>query len=213
MHTIQPIDNPRTSLNEHERDDLLNRLLPTTRSGFGTPMERDDVEKHLIHVDRTYLLFAEDRLVGFSSYDFHETSDGSVLYLSGIALDRSAHGRGLFAAVNARALDEYDPQYFVMRTQNPVIYRGVEKLVDTIYPGSGVSPAPVLRIARHFAGAPMEDATHVVRGLYGTCLYDDVPLLQPTRRFFDECLRMDYARGDSVVIVGERKSTRGGPVQ
>lgn len=205
MNTIKPIESPGTTLSLQAQQALLERLLPTTRSAFGTPITEDDVCNHLFDADRTYLLEHDGALVGFSSYKHLHTEHGAVLYLSGIAIDRSAHGKGLFRCVNEHALASYDPDYLVMRTQNPVIYRGVERLVDMICPARCPSPERVLDIARRFAGKEMEPDTHVVRGLYGTSLYDVIPADLPTRDFFDECLRMDYARGDSVVIVGVLK--------
>jgi hypothetical protein len=193
MLDVKLIENPRMNLNEA----LLPTLTAIARNAFGTHMGDGDVAAHVLDVDRIYLIKRSDEIVGFSSYN----SNNEELYLSGIVLRRDAQRKGIFSEMNGRALADTMPKYFVMRTQNPVIYGATKTLVRNIYPGLSAAPKHIGEIAQKYGGASMGE-DFVIRGCYGTSLYDKIPE-HSAKKFFDNVLKMDYGRGDAVIIVGE----------
>jgi hypothetical protein len=190
--SIECIRNPRDSIAEES----IPALVAVARNAFGTEVTYEDVKAH-VHGDLLYLIRDRDELIGFSSYNTREEE----LYLSGIVIRRDRHRKGIFHEVNALAIRETLPRYLVMRTQNPVVYAGAKKLARSIYPdGCGV-PEHILRVARRYGGHRMDDDL-VIRGCYGASLYDYIPE-HSAKRFFDDVLKLDYERGDSIIIVGE----------
>jgi hypothetical protein len=202
MHDSRLSDIDVRLINDPRRSEEAQRLLPVlaaiARNGFGTAMTAEDVQTHVTGVDRLYLIRERENIVGFSSYDQHD----DVLYLNGIVVHRDCQKRGIFGHVNSIALRDAYPAHFAMRTQNPVVYGATKKIVREIYPREPLLPPKhILEIARRYGGGQMEEDTFVIRGCYGTSLYDRIPAHED-RRLFDNVLKLDYGRGDAVIIVG-----------
>jgi hypothetical protein len=79
--------------------------------------------------DRLGLVWAEDRLAGFTGWCVEQLEpDITVLWFKAAGIDPTDHGRGAFAAArditaDLRWMTSFGaPTYFVMRTPNPLIY-------------------------------------------------------------------------------------------
>lgn len=98
-----------------------------------------------------------------------------------------------------------------MRTQNPVIYAGTKKLVDKLYPNEeGNIPERIKKIGKHIAKdylkmKDFDENSFVSRENYGCSLYDKTPRHEISNKFCDEDLKLDYAKGDCVILIGEVK--------
>lgn len=207
MHTLQleHLIAPALSLDTEEQRALVRQLTGVARSAFGTSITEADVENHVLTADFLYTLRNGEGTVGFSAYNVRKHEDEKILYLSGIAVRRELHGSGFFKRANTLALAQEEPDYFAMRTQNPVIYGATKKLVKAIYPNGGPIPENIKAVGRMFAGMEFDPKTFICRSTYGACLYDSVPAYNGAREFFDSELKLDYAAGDSIMIVGTTK--------
>lgn len=200
--TIDTIESPKTQFTENERSSLVDVLVPVARDGFGTPITREDVDLHAFSGDFMHLLKRDGRIVGFSTYRRFATEFGPVLHFNGTVIERDSQRCGLYRLARTLAFAEERPAYFTLRTQNPVIYGVAQDFAKKIYPNGRPVPEHVLSIARCIGGDTMESETLVVRGFYGTSLYDTIPECGDVNRFFNESLRMNYQRGDAVIAVG-----------
>jgi hypothetical protein len=204
MHTLQleRIISPGMALEQDEQETLVSQLTQVAQSAFGTHITEEDVRNHVLTADVLYLLRTADEPVGFSAYTTRMHDGACILYLSGIAVQRELQGSGFFNRVNQLALAAEQPDYFAMRTQNPVIYGATKKFVGKIYPNGETIPEHIKAIGALFAGLEFDPETFICRRTYGTCLYDRVPEYSGARAFFDGKLGLNYAAGDSIVIVG-----------
>jgi len=198
-----------------EREKLLDQLVSIARDGFGTDMTREDVENHVFKVGELYLVQVDRALVGFAGYDHIRFKDKNILYLQGIVIRRDFQRHGLFHRVNTKAINYNGFDFLAMRTQNPVIYAATQKLVKELYPNGTPAPEVVAEIAKYIARdflkmKDFDDQTFVGRSTYGVCLYDFIP--QPVHgranSFFNQSLRLNYAQGDSVLLVGALKNEK-----
>ena len=201
--------NPRCKIN-NQKD--IDELVDIAREGFGTEMTEQDVRNHVLNTDILYLVkdIESDKNVAFSSYDLVNFGNDKILYLNGIVVRRSLQKSGLFYDINKRVLSIDDFDYIVMRTQNPVIYGATKKLVKNIYPAQEDVPKKIKDLAsiiamEHLHMKSFDPETFVGRGTYGVCLYDSIPHHKDTNAFFDKKLKLDYDKGDSVLIIGELK--------
>ena len=191
-------------------DNLVKNLAEIATDGFGKERPEEDVRNHVLKVDRLYLAFdgERDKLVAFSSYDYMDVEGQKVLYLCGTVVRKECQQLGLFELINRMELTScpFIPDFFVGRTQNPIIYSAMSKLVKTAYPNKAKIPDEIKRIGTAIAieKLRMEDfdpETFVGRGTYGEALYGQVPN-NSARPFFDDVLKINYEKGDSVLIVG-----------
>lgn len=195
---------------DSDADNLVKSLAEVATDGFGKPRPEEDVRNHVLQVDRLYLAFdgAHDKLIAFSSYDYLDMHGCKTLYLCGTVVRKEYQNQGMFDLVNRMELANcpFGPDYFVGRTQNPVIYSAMSRLVKSAYPSAVPIPEDVKKIGVAIAKEKLhmddfDPETFVGRGTYGESLYDEVPYCK-ARPFFDNTLKINYKRGDSVLVVG-----------
>lgn len=206
--SMERFDSPDSCFSGFDREVLVDKLTEIARDGFGSRMERGDVESHVMSVDALYLLNSGDEVVGFSSYDFLDSDDKRVLYLSGIVVKREFQKNGLFYKTQSEVISSDCFDYFTMRTQNPVMYAATQKLVKKIYPNNEIIPDEIRQVARmvasnHLGMERFCDDSFVGRVTYGKCLYDQVPSHERADDFFNKELGLNFSKGDSVILIGE----------
>lgn len=193
---------------------FTQEVADLTNKGFGIGTTVEDVKNHVFSVDRLYLGFDEGKLVTFASFDHHRFAGKNILYLSGIIVDPECQKKGIFTTINSRELGAFEPDYLVMRTQNPVVYGATRRhLVESLCPGCSRPPDDALLIASAIAltyGFPVPELEDylghlVMRGAYGTSFYDEIPYDPDGSPLFDS-LKLDYQAGDAVVLVGKVQS-------
>ncbi|MFH1174567.1 MAG: GNAT family N-acetyltransferase [archaeon] len=190
-----------------ERKQQLVRVLTTiAQEGFGTKITSEDVERHVLDVQDLYLIEQEGETIGFSSYDLYVIEGKNVLYLSGMVLRPAYQGKGLFGKVNRQVIPS-TCDIFAGRTQNPVVYAARKKLVKKLYPDGRDIPSDIKTIGRilardHLHMRDFDEETFVGRGTYGVSLYDCIPYHAGDYEFFREQLKLDFAAGDSVLLLG-----------
>jgi hypothetical protein len=131
--------------------------------------------------DRLVLVWAGDRLVGFSGWVVaHVEPDATVLWYKAAGTDPAEQGRGAFAAARDTMGDMSwmtsfgPPAYFVMRTPNPVIYDNAQKwwgrfpdmykhFVPKITEDGGMEPVD---------DEARETAARIAKALWPECEYD-----------------------------------------
>jgi hypothetical protein len=207
MEKIKLIKNPDKTTAGSERQTLVDRLAHIARTGFGTNITQEDVENHVMQVDKLYLIMEDSVIAGFSSYGIMEHNNRKILYLHGIVVMPEFQKHGIFQRLNRLALSEENYDFLAMRTQNPVVYAATEHLVKKLFPNRKKAPEDVKKIAVHLAldhlkMQAFDEETFVGRHTYGTCLYSDVPKHQRSSELFDSILKLDYKAGDSVILVG-----------
>jgi hypothetical protein len=201
------IDKPYDTIHGKERTNLVDTLLTIARNGFGTEVTRDDVENHVLKVDKLYLASLDDKVIGFSSYNMFDIDSKNILYLNGIVVLRDHQKNGLFYKINNDILSKDNYDYLVMRTQNPVIYAATQKIVKEIYPNGKAAPEDIKSIARKTAidylkMKDFDEETFVGRNTYGVCMYDKVPHHSRGDNLFNDKLKLNYESGDTILIVG-----------
>jgi hypothetical protein len=192
---------------------LVEELTPVARNAFGMPITKEDVKNHVIPVDTLFITSQEGNVKGFSSYKTYSFEDYSVIYGSGACVLRSEQGKGLYRRFNEEGIrtetDKHKAKkfYFAARTQNPVIYATIGRILNRIYLNEEESPDDICEIARkmaHILGGEI-DKEFVMRNAYGSCLYDVIPRYKDEKvnNMFDRLLR--YEKGDALLIVGKLK--------
>ncbi len=200
------IDAPQ---NMADDDLLLDGLTSVTRKGFGTEMGREDVRAHAFEPDVLYLIYAENNYAGFATFEHYKQDDKNVLFLEGIVLDPKYQGCGLFSRVVEKELAEFDADILAMRTQNPAVYRATQNLRQTkqIFPNENDVPENVKHFAEDLADMKYKltlDDNFVMRNVYGCSLNGTRPECS-SNYFFDKHLKIDYDKGDCVLIISEVK--------
>lgn len=192
-------------------DAFTQEVADLTNKGFGIGTTVEDVKNHVFPLNRLYLAFEDDTLVAFASFDHHRFAGKDILYLSGIIVDPECQKQGVFTHINKTEIEASNPDYLVMRTQNPVVYGATKRhLTETLYPNcekasdEALLVAAAIAIHHNYPLSQLQDYFDllVVRGAYGTSFYDTIPFDKDGTKVFDS-LNMDYMGGDAVVLVGK----------
>ena len=91
-----------------------------------------------------------------------------------------------------------------LRTQNPRMYRALEKHCSSVYPNSNEDIPDAIRAEfARYLGSEIDDRG-VVRRHYGGLFYGEEPTYDRVSDFFKEELGMDLYRGDAMLAIGVR---------
>jgi hypothetical protein len=124
------------------------------------------------------------------------------LIVEGIALAPEVQGKGIFRILTEQAAGSN--KLVFLRTQNPRMYRALEKFCDVIYPNTQAfsgNKNPFLQEFAEYINSKL-DNLGVVRGYYGGLFYGKEPTHCKISRFFKENLKMDLSKGDAVLVMG-----------
>jgi hypothetical protein len=179
----------------------LEQVVDVVRSGFGRNLDFEDIYKHVTAPEEVYLLRNKD-ILAMASYNTRNFCGFDSLIVEGIALSPKVQGKGVFRLLADQAVD--DKKLIFLRTQNPRMYRALEKYCSAIYPStinfSGNNNRFLEEFA-HYLGCKIDEKC-VVRGYYGGLFYGEEPKHCEVGRFFKEDLKMDLSKGDAVLAVG-----------
>ena len=203
---LQTIENPEEFLEANP--EVADQLIEVAQSAFsqpGVPPAKETKEHVLPHP--TLILaydFKEDKYAGFSSAN--EIED--TVYESGIAVRDDLKGNGLGKAMLATTIEEQlegDEGVVTYRTQNPLMY-DCSRTVFNAFPREKEETPELLQDKMDaVAGAldPDEEFDRpVVKEAYSEPMYSHLPEVD-SRDFMEEDLKMDYEKGDAVIVAGE----------
>ncbi len=209
---IERIVSPNESIDSRRRASLLPSLLHVARTGFGCQVPEDDVMNHVFvkpHI--LYIIKDKDEIISFAS--FRELGEQKqILYLDGIVVLPEYQKRGIFKEVNEGQIRSGKYAFMAGRTQNPAVYRAIQKLesVGNVYPNESCEiPSHIKEIGVDIAERDLgmkffEPRTFVERKTYGDGgMYGFIPSSPVMSNFFDDTLKINYKEGDSVLIVAD----------
>ena|SRR3989338_3519117 len=195
---------------------ILNSVVDTVRQAFGSEMTREDIIAHLKNPQKRYLATDDSgRIAAMAGYSQHLILGSHLLFVDGVAIHPDFQGAGLFRELTNMALE--NEEFIGLRTQNPRMYRAIEKISQ-----GGICPSASCQHLREGTEKELKrlcaiknalcakvgfsvDFQGVIRGCYGRSLYGEVPQHNRTTPLFQEVLKVNYERGDSVVCVGRLK--------
>ncbi len=200
---LERITNPQVFFREN-KEDFMN-IVQVVRDAFGTPMTEEDIYQHLTMPSKVYLLKDSGKVFGMCSYSPKILNGTRVLFVDGIAINPNAQGRGVFGEVTLIAKE--DEKFVALKTQNPRMYRALEKFSHKIFPNDSlIFPERISTVMKDLADNLhlKVDSLMVARGFYGTSLYPLALNHQTASRLFDDILKVDYKNGDSVLCLGTK---------
>lgn len=164
-------------------------------------MDYDDIYNHVTQPEEVYLLHKDDQLVAMGSYSRARFSGYPSLVVEGIAVSPEMQGRGVFREITANV--ENREEVICLRTQNPRMYRALEKYCKDVYPGQFKIPSKVREIREEFADSLNceIDENGVVKGYYGGLFYGKIPYHEKVNLLFEE-LGVNLDKGDALLLVG-----------
>lgn len=137
-----------------------------------------------------------------ASYNCRYFCGFSSLVVEGIAMLPEVQGKGIFKLLTEQALNS--EKIVCLRTQNPRMYRALEKFCKKVFPNKGKTPNNLKLALKEFAKYTNSelDEKGVVRGYYGGLFYGKEPTHCEISKFFKEDLKMNLSRGDAVLVAG-----------
>jgi hypothetical protein len=136
-----------------------------------------------------------------SSYNRLVLSGIPSLVVEGIAVSQAIQGKGFFKDVTEIARS--NEAVICLRTQNPFMYRALEKYCSYIYPGQNRMPVAVKAIQDDLAShlSCGIDEQGVIKGFYEGLFYGEKPVHRFVSPLFEK-LGMDVNNGDAVLAIG-----------
>ena len=141
------------------------------------------------------------KIDAMASYNRKTLGEKLALILEGICMDPCIQGKGIFKKLTDCAIK--DEGIICLRTQNPRMYRALEKYCNSIYPGERESPVHVKAAIMDFAkylGCNI-DGNGVVKGYYGGLFYGKEPHHERVDPLFKR-LGINLHNGDAVIAIG-----------
>lgn len=173
--------------------------------GFGRELDFQDIYDHVTSPDEVYLLRNEQAIESMASYNRRVFSGKTALIVEGVVVSPRIQGKGVFGNITEKVKDSED--FICLRTQNPRMYRALEKICDKTYPNliSQRFPSETLRsdLANHFDCEVGHNG--VARGFYGSLFYGLEPIHPDYTDFFKKHLGMHLEDGDALLVVGTIK--------
>lgn len=183
--------------------ELLKKVEICVRRAFDKDICSDDIYEHAISPEFVYLLESRDSdILAFAGYNQLNLSGIPCLVAEGIAVHPSFQGRDLFRKLTDCAAN--GESVICLRTQNPRMYRALEKYCSVVYSGEHI-PEAICAIRKDLAshlGCTL-DEKGVVKGYYGGLFYGKEPVHKRVSPFFEE-LGVDVNNGDALLAVGVR---------
>lgn len=169
-------------------------------SAFGRNLEFDDIYNHVTSPESLYLL-RQEKMVAMASYNKQKFADVDSLVVEGIAVAPEMQGKGIFKAITNHALN--GEMVICLRTQNPRMYRAMEKYCSETYPGEKDTPVVTKAITLDFAKylRCAIDGNGVVKGYYGGLFYGQEPHHSKVDPLFQK-LGVNLHNGDGLLVVG-----------
>lgn len=177
-------------------------MVKVVRKAFGRDLEFEDIYRHVTLPEEVCLLRQNGSIVAMRSHNRKNLSGLPSLILEGAAIDPSLHGNGIYGKLLSEI---YKGEVVIcLKTQNPRVYAGLEKFCAKVYPRMDEMPCAIREIQKSLAlnfGCKI-DENGVARGYYGGQLYGEEPFHERVSPFFKEKLKMDFYKGDGILVVG-----------
>lgn len=169
-------------------------------------MDYKDIYSHVTSPEIVFLAEENNRVLAMASYSSVFLSGISSLIVEGIAIDPLVQGKGIFSKMTDFARNE---EYAVcLRTQNPRMYRALQKYCSVIYPDKKEMPSAIREIRKELAECMKCKINErgVVGGYYGGLFYGEEPTHPKVTSFFKEELELKLERGDALLCIGLGRS-------
>jgi hypothetical protein len=197
---IKEIQNPKNFFDSNPLK--LQEVVNVVRSGFGKKTDFRDIYEHVTSPERVYLLEKEKRIVAMASYNKKIFSGFPSLIVEGIAIKEAFQGKGIFKEITENAKNS--ETVICLRTQNPRMYRALEKFCFSIYPNNKKETPKAVKSIRDEFASYLGCGTNeegVIKDYYGGLFYGEEPKHSKTSDLFKR-LDMDLQKGDAVLLVG-----------
>jgi len=180
----------------------LKEVASVINRAFGRNLESDDIYVHVTQPEVVYLLRQQEKIVAMASYNVRKFADIESLVVEGIAVAPEMQGKGVFKTITDYALN--GERVVCLRTQNPRMYRALEKYCAETYPGEKDRPVITKAITLDFAKYLKcnIDGNGVVKGYYGGLFYGQEPHHSKVDSLFQK-LGVNLHEGDGLLVVGE----------
>jgi len=165
-------------------------------------MDYEDIYLHVTSPETVFLAEEQNKVLAMASYNSVFLSGIPSLIVEGIAIAPESQGKGLFAKITDEARNG---EYAVcLRTQNPRMYRALQKYCSITYPNKKDIPSAIAEIRKALAELMncQIDKKGIVRGYYGGLFYGEEPKHPETTSLFKEELGLRIERGDALLCVG-----------
>lgn len=160
-----------------------------------------DIYNHITSPQKVFLL-RNGEILAMASYNSVSLSGLPSLIVEGIAVAPEVQGKGIFRELTDKALKK--EHLVCLRTQNPRMYRALEKYCSKVYPNGNELPRAIFEVFGDLASHMncKTDAREVVKGYYGSLFYGKEPIHEKVSALFKQRLSMNLNEGDAVLVVG-----------
>ena len=169
-------------------------------------MDYQDIYLHVTSPETVFLAEEQNRVLAMASYNSAVLSGIPSLIVEGIAIEPETQGKGIFSKMTDAARDgEYA---ICLRTQNPRMYRALQKYCSLIYPDKKEIPSAIseMRIALAKCMGCKTNERGIVGGYYGGLFYGEEPTHPRVTSFFREELGLKIELGDALLCIGLGRS-------
>lgn len=206
MVGINRISEPRNFFAREENRNKLEQAVNAVRNAFGRPeMDYDDIYQHLVSSEILYLLENGEKVLGMAAYETALLSGIPSLIVEGIAIEPEIQARGIFREVTD--LVSGNKSVVCLRTQNPHMYRALQKYCSYTYPSETNGLPTAVKAIRGDLAAKLGcdiDENGVIRGYYGGLFYGKKPYHPKTTQLLEGKLGLSLENGDGLLVVGIR---------
>ncbi len=164
-------------------------------------MDYEDIYQHVTSPEVVFLGENSGGIVAMASYNSVVLSGIPSLIVEGIAVSPEEQGKGLFRRMTDTARN--GEVSICLRTQNPRMYRALQRYCFATFPSTEEIPEAV-RAIRNALAKQLKcdiDERGIVRGYYGGLFYGDEPTHHEASGFFRE-FGVDMYKGDALLCVG-----------
>lgn len=169
-------------------------------------MNYEDIYLHVTSPEKLILAEERNRVLAMASYNSIILSGISSLIVEGIAIEPEAQGKNMFSQMTDAARNM---EYAVcLRTQNPRMYRALQKYCSQIYPDGRKVPSAIIKLRKALAKYMNCEINEkgVVREYYGSLFYGQEPVHSKITYFFKEELGLNVENGDALLCIGLGRS-------
>ena len=169
-------------------------------------MDYQDIYLHVTSPGTVFLAEEQNRVLAMASYNSVVLSGIPALIVEGIAIEPETQGKGIFSRITDVARDG---EYAVcLRTQNPRMYRALQKYCSLMYPNGEEMPSVISEIRTALAKCMSCEINEngVVKGYYGGLFYGEEPTHPKVTSFFRQELDLRLERGDALLCIGLGRS-------
>ena len=164
-------------------------------------MDYEDIYQHVTSPEVVFLGENTEGIVAMASYNSVVLSGIPSLIVEGIAVAPEEQGKGLFGRITDTARS--GESSICLRTQNPRMYRALQRYCSAMYPSEEHIPEAIRAIRTALAKQLRceIDEMGIVRGYYGGLFYGAEPTHGEVSGFFRE-FGVDMHKGDALLCVG-----------